>query len=301
MPLLRTAAGLLRLLRPLNFVLFLAGVALGALLAAGPEAFTGEALGRVLLAMASAALVGGAANAVNDVYDLAIDRVNRPNRPLPSGLVAPRAAWGLWAALTGLGVLLGALVSLGHGVIAAGTAALLWAYSARLKGTPGWGNLAVAAVLGLAVLYGGLAPGTPPGGAAWLGVAFAFLTTLARELVKDIEDATGDAAGGAKTLAVRWGRRPVAVLALAVAAVTLAALPAPAFVGLGAAFLGFVLPAAACLLGAVWALLAADAEAAGEAVGDGQAAWRVGAARASAWLKGAMVLGVAALALARFG
>jgi geranylgeranylglycerol-phosphate geranylgeranyltransferase len=296
MPSLRTAPGLLRLLRPLNFAMFLAGVALGAFLAGGPPAFSGDALGRVLLAMASAALVGGAANAVNDVYDLDIDRVNRPRRPLPAGVVPVRAAWGLWAVLSALGVLLGALVSPLHGGIALASAVLLWAYSARLKRTPGWGNLAVALVLGLSILYGSLVPGGAPG-AAWLGAAFAFLTTLAREAVKDIEDAAGDAVGGAGTLPLRWGRRRTAALALAVVAVTLFALPVPAFVGLGAAFLAFALPAAACLLGAAWALLAAGAEAAGE----DDAAWRRGAARASAGLKGAMILGVVALALARLG
>ncbi|MDX1419692.1 MAG: UbiA family prenyltransferase [Rubricoccaceae bacterium] len=296
MPLLRTAAALLRLLRPLNFALFLAGVALGALLAGGAAAFAGGVVGRVLLAMASAALIGGAANAVNDVYDLAIDRVNRPRRPLPSGLVSVRAAWALWAVLTGLGVVLGGLVSPLHGALAAGSAALLWAYSARLKRSPGWGNLAVAAVLGLAILYGGLAAHASPG-AAWLGAAFAFLTTLAREVVKDIEDAAGDAAEGARTLPLRWGRRPAAAFALVLIFVTLFALPVPAFAGLGTVFLALALPVAAALLGAAWALLAADAA----APTDADAVWRTGAARASAWLKGAMVVGVVALALARLG
>src|SRR5690606_21675322 len=296
MPILRTAGGLVRLLRPFNFVLFLAGVALGALLAAGPEAFAGSVRGRVLLAMASAALVGGDANAVNDVYDLAIDRVNRPSRPRPAGLVTPQAARALWAALTGPGALLGALVSPLHGGIAAGSAALLWAYSAQLKKSAGWGNLAVAVVLSLAILYGGLAVAAVPG-AAWLGAAFAFLTTLAREIAKDLEDAEGDAAGGARTLPLRWGRRPAAALALVVVFSTLFALPVPSFAVLGSAFLGFDLHAAACLLGAAWALLAADAEAASDA----DAAWRLGAARASAWLKAAMVFGVVALALARIG
>jgi geranylgeranylglycerol-phosphate geranylgeranyltransferase len=293
---LRTVIGLFRLLRPLNFLLFLAGVALGALLAIGLEAFTGAALVRVLLAMASAALIGGAANAINDVYDLSIDRVNRPSRPLPSGLVTSRAARLLWAVLTGLGVLLGSLVSPLHGGVAVASAALLWAYSARLKKSPGWGNLAVAVVLGLAILYGGLAVRTAPG-AAWLGAAFAFLTTLAREMAKDIEDTAGDAAGGARTLPLRWGQRPTARLVLAVVLVTLFALPVPAFAGLSVVFLGFVLPAAACLLGAAWALLVADAE----APSGTDAAWRLGAARASVWLKGAMAFGVVALALARLG
>jgi hypothetical protein len=69
----------------------------------------------------------------------------------------------------------------------------------------------------------------------------------------------------------------------------------PAFAGLGPAFLGFVLPAAACLVGAAWALLVADAEA--DAPDD--PAWQRGGTRASAWLKGAMALGIVALALAR--
>src|SRR5690606_24063677 len=206
------------------------------------------------------------------------------------------AAWALWAALTGLGVLLGALVSPLHGGIAAGSAALLWAYSAQLKKSAGWGNLAVAVVLSLAILYGGLAVAAVPG-AAWLGAAFAFLTTLAREIAKDLEDAAGDAAGGARTLPIRWGPRPAAALALVVAFATLFALPVPAFAGLDTIFLALVLPAAACLLGAAWALLVADAEAAGGA----DAAWPLGGARASGWLKGAMVLGVLALALARLG
>ena len=293
MPPFSAVPGLLRLLRPLNAALCLAGVALGALLAAGPEAFSGSSLGRVLLAMVSAAFVGGAGNAINDVYDLEIDQVNRPQRPLPSGRVTPRAARRLWRGLTALGVGLGLLVSPLHGGLAAGTAALLWAYSTRLKGSPGWGNLAIACVLGLAILYGGLVPGAGPG-AAWLGVAFASLTTLAREVVKDVEDTTGDAAAGARTLAVRWGPRRTSALALSVVAVTVLALPLPAVAGLGWAFLGFVLPAAACLLAAAWALLAASADAT-------DAAWRRGAERASVWLKGAMALGIVAFALARLG
>ena len=160
------------------------------------------------------------------------------------------------------------------------------------KTTPGLGNLTVAVVLGVAILYGGLAPGGAPG-VAWLGAAFAALTTLTREVVKDLEDAPGDAAAGAHTLPLRWGARTAAWGALGLIAVTLVTLPLPAAGGLGWAFLGFAVPAAGALLAAAWALLAVEAPG-GDAEG-----WRRGAARASAWLKGAMVLGVVALALAR--
>ena len=84
---------LLRLTRPLNVALFLAATALGGVLVRGGAAFEGEALGRLLLAMLSATLVGAGSMVVNDLYDVEIDRVNRPDRPLASGRVSRRTAW----------------------------------------------------------------------------------------------------------------------------------------------------------------------------------------------------------------
>ena len=282
------------MLRPLNMLLFFAGVALGAVLAAGSEAFAGSNGPRVAMTMLSAALIGGAANAINDVYDLAIDRINRPARPLPAERVTLQAARRLWAVLTVLGVLLGFVVSPLHGGIALGAAGLLWLYSARLKRTPGWGNVVVAFILFLAIGYGGLAARPTALGIVLIGATFAFLTTLAREGAKDIEDAVGDAAEGARTLPLVWGLRPTARAVLGVIGVTLLMLPVLPMLGLKEAFLGYALPAAFALLGAAWALLTAGGQAS-------DAIWYRGAARASGWLKAAMVFGVVALALARLG
>ena len=272
-----------RLVRPLNVVMFFAGVALGGLLAAGTDAFSG-AEGRALaFAMLSAALIGAGANAINDVFDLAIDRVNRPSRPLPSGELTVGAARSVWAAGSALGLGLGALVSWAHLAIAAGSVALLYGYSARLKRLPLAGNVAVALVLGLAILYGGLAVG-PATGALWLGAAFAFGSTLAREIAKDLEDVAGDAADGARTLPIVLGERAAVWIAASVAGATLAALPLGPAAGLGADFLALALPAAGLLLAATWALL-----------GDAP----MSAGRSSALFKGAMVAGIVGLAAAR--
>ncbi|MEL6610872.1 MAG: geranylgeranylglycerol-phosphate geranylgeranyltransferase [Bacteroidota bacterium] len=276
--------GIVQLLRPLNFVLFLAGVALGGVLGAGAEAFEG-ASGRALVwAMASAACLGGAANAINDVYDLAIDRVNRPGRPLPSGAVSVRSATAVALTLAVLSVVLAAGVSRTHVLLAASTGGLLWLYSASLKRLPVVGNLAVSMVLGLALVYGGLAVGLSD--AVLVGAAFAFLTTWAREGAKDLEDVVGDAADGAQTLPLVTSPRTAAWVCLAVLAATLAVLPVPAFIpALGLPFLAFGLPAAGLLLAAAWHLLAPDPT--------------TTAGQASALLKAAMVAGVVALALAR--
>lgn len=275
--------GGVRLIRPLNAVMFLAGVALGGLLGGGVEAFADDSLRALLLAMGSAALIGAGANAINDVFDVAIDRVNRPDRPLPSGAVSVGVARGLWFGLSLIGVGLGALVSPLHLGIGIGAVGLLYGYSAWLKRVPLAGNLAVATILGVAILYGGLAVG-PAGGALWLGAGFAFGSTLAREVTKDIEDMVGDAAENARTIPLVAGPWVAAGLVLFVIGGTLAALPFGLPV-LGSDFLALALPAAALLVAAAWALLSAHREALPQQAG-----------RASDWLKGAMVAGILALA-----
>ncbi len=284
--------GLVRLARPLNVVMFFAGVALGGLLAAGPEAFVGSEGRALALAMASAAFIGAGANAINDVFDLEIDRVNRPDRPLPSGMVSVRAARAFWGLASGVGVVLSAFLSPLHIVIAVGSVALLYGYSARLKRTALLGNLAVAAVLGLAILYGGLAVAPTGEPAAWsvplLGAAFAFGSTLAREVAKDIEDAVGDATGGARTLPLVAGPRVAVWVAAGAIGATLASFPLALGAGLGADFFALGLPAAGLLLAAAWALLGAP-----------NAVLRRRAGTASGLLKAAMVAGILALAVAR--
>ncbi len=300
LPLKKHLGGLVRLTRPLNAVMFFAGVALGGVLAAGEGAWAEGNAARLGLAMLSAALVGAGANAVNDVFDLEIDRVNRPARPLPSGAVSVGAARRLWAACSALGVGLSAWLSGVHLGIAAASVLLLWGYSRWLKRRPLVGNLAIALVLGLAIVYGGLAvtplggagPGAPGlGGAGWaaslLGAAFAFGSTLAREIAKDIEDAEGDAVEGARTLPLVLPRAAVWLAALAIGG-TLALFPLALPVGLGADFFALALPAAGLLLAAAWYLLAAPA--AGRARQAGAA---------SGCLKAAMIAGILALAGAR--
>ncbi len=275
---------LVRLVRPLNVVMFFVGVALGGVLGADADAFSGDQ-GRVLvIAMWSAALIGAGANAINDVFDLAIDRVNRPGRPLPSGAVSVGTARAVWIGSAFLGVGLSALLSPLHLGIALGAVGLLYAYSAWLKRVPLVGNLAVALILGVAILYGGLAVAPEGSGALWLGAAFAFGATFAREIAKDLEDVAGDAAEGARTLPLVAGHGVALGSALLVIGLTLAALPLGLPAELGSDFLAFALPAAVLLLAAAWALIG----------NKGELADRAG--RASGLLKAAMLAGMAALA-----
>ncbi len=281
---------LLRLTRPLNVILFLAATALGGVLVAGGDAFGVDALRALLLAMVSATLVGAGSNVINDLYDVEIDRVNKPDRPLAKGTVSARAAWGFWVLLSAGGVLFGAMVSPLHAAISAASVALLWGYSAKLKGTILLGNVAVAATIGLGVAFGGLAVGLARG-PLWAGVGLGALIVFAREIAKDVEDTEGDRAGGARTLPIVWGERRALGLSIAVLVLVLAAVPLAAEV-VGASFYVWGLPLATCVLTALWTL--ASAMASGEAL-------RAPSRRASGWMKGALVAGIVGLVLARLG
>ena len=281
----------LRLLRPGNLALSAAAVVLGGALAVGADVF-GAGLGALALAALSAACVGSGANAINDVYDIAIDRINRPGRPVSSGALSVASARRVWVVLSLIGVAAGAFVSPLLGAVAAASALLLWVFSARLKGTPGPGNLVVATVVAAGPLYGALAVGGPTS-AVWTAVALTFGVTLAREIAKDVEDVVGDEAGGARTLAVVWGACRAAWVSVAVTGATLAAAPLAAVWAVGSAFLLYGLFAAGCLLAAAWVLAVG--------AGLGRPGVRAAAARSRAWLKAAMVTGVAALLLARLG
>lgn len=266
-----------RLTRPLNAAISVAGVVVGAWLAVGAPALATPGVWRAALA---AALLGGGANALNDSLDVATDRVNRPGRPIPSGRATVRSARVLWGLLTAIALVLAASVSLWHLGVAGASAGLLAVYTRHLKPRVLVGNVAVAAVVAAAVAFGAraAAPGlTPPVVAA---VAFAFLLTLAREIVKDIEDADGDAASGLRTLPLVAGARVATFSAMAVVLLVLAALPVPSVaLGLGDTYLVVALGVALALAAALRALAAADA------------------ARASRALKGAMLLGLLALVL----
>jgi 4-hydroxybenzoate polyprenyltransferase len=107
--------------------------------------------------------------------------------------------------LFALGLSLGA--GLGSGLFAIAMAATLGlaAYDLVLRRVPLLGNLTVSGIGALALIYGGAAAGHAE--SALVPAGFAFLFHLGREILKDLEDVTGDAAAGAGSLALAWGPR----------------------------------------------------------------------------------------------
>ncbi len=270
-------ADLLRLIRLPNLLLAAAGVFAGGWIALGALHWT-PLLGWAAL---SGVALGAAGNALNDLQDADADAVNRPD-------ARPLAADRLSRGTAELCVFAGAIVGLAAAALVSGTLVaiavpafgVMVAYSPWLKrrGLPG--NLAVALVAGLPLVYGASAVGQPAAGlvpwtlAAWLH--------LVREIVKDLDDEPGDRMIGRRTLPIAIGRdraRGVAVR-LAVAFVPLS-LVLPWMTGYRAAYFGCAVLAQLAVVMAVLRLR------------------RGRLADASLMLKGAMTAGLVALVAGR--
>lgn len=224
----------LELTRPQNCVISGAAAVVGALVASG-----GELLPLMLFVFGAAAMICAGGNAVNDYCDRAIDAINRPSRPIPSGRIAPSQALGVGKYLLLVGVILALPLGLGCVALAVFNSLLLAVYSAWLKrwGLPG--NLAIAYLVGSTFLFGGLAVGRL--GLVGVLALMAALSTAGRELIKDIEDMRGDKRLGLRTFPLTHGPRAAAWLAAGFLASTSALAPLPYAMGLGRVYLVLVL------------------------------------------------------------
>lgn len=166
---------------------------------------------------------------INDYFDVDIDEVNKPNAMVVGKIISRRwaMAWHFMLSTTGLIFTFFALASyqqfylIGVNAVAV---LLLWLYSTHYKKSFLVGNLLIALLVSWSILivffskielqelFGThSAPQLRLFRFALLYAGFAFLSTLARELVKDVEDREGDRRYGCKTLPIVWGI-PVAKL-----------------------------------------------------------------------------------------
>ena len=163
--------------------------------------------------------MAAAGNVVNDIYDLEVDKVNRPDRPLPSGQITLRQA-KVWTVILILLSLLFSVFTVPYSFIGIWTVVLAalfalvgLAYAAKGKVMGIWGNFTVAISFAFGLFYGSLVTYLyiPP-------VIFVYFLTAAsvlqgREIIKGIEDIEGDALRDVQTIARKYGIRRAAILA----------------------------------------------------------------------------------------
>ena len=154
----------------------------------------------------STVLIAAAGYIINDYYDVKIDLINKPGRVVIGKQVARRYALLFHSVLSISGTATGFFLNWEIGVINFFSAFLLWWYSNELKRQPFIGNFVVALLTGLSVFLVMVLYKTYVATAVIYSI-FAFVMTLIREIVKDMEDLKGDDTFGCKTLPIIWGIR----------------------------------------------------------------------------------------------
>ena len=183
-------------------------------------------------------------NALNDILDVEIDKLNQPNRPLPSGDISLNNAKFLTAILMCFSLF--CLVYAGYisssiedGFENWAPSILIWLlaiflltnyesssnYSLKLKDRGLPGNFAISLSVGMVILFGaaGVFEPTEPRVLSLFFIGISY--NLAREIVKDIEDMEGDE--GRNTLAMRIGVEKARVLAWMILLLTMVSILAP--------------------------------------------------------------------------
>ncbi|MCU0415621.1 MAG: geranylgeranylglycerol-phosphate geranylgeranyltransferase [Cytophagaceae bacterium] len=143
---------------------------------------------------------------INDYYDVKIDLINKPGRVVLGRIIHRRLAIILHFTFNFLALFLAFWVDWKLSLMVAGVQVVLWYYANRLKRIALIGNTTIAILTGWTIyqwvwLY--------PSAADYLLLyaLFAFILSLIREIIKDMEDIRGDQQHGCKTLPIEIGIR----------------------------------------------------------------------------------------------
>ena len=210
--------GIIRLIRPINCIIMGLAVHVGAIVANQSLSFDNITLTRMAFGFVTGFTFLAAANTVNDYCDRKIDAVNEPNRPIPSGIVKPNEALGYAAVLSVTGFVTAFLTNIPSLTLAVIAWFLFTYYATKGKRTGILGNFIVSACVTIPFVYGSLiTKGLIDKALTPIVIVFAgmaFFSTVGREITKGIVDAEGDKLEGVRTVAVLYGSRKAAFLAL---------------------------------------------------------------------------------------
>ena len=174
--------GAIRIGRPINAVMVFFAAIIGGLLAGLP-------IERTIIPALSAALISMGAQAVNDYFDVEIDRDRRRRRPLVEGILSLKEAKVVWISYFLLGLILAILASIYHFLVALLATFLAYLYSSRIQAKKYIGNIVVSFLVALSIVYGGIGGNVSN---TVLPAIIIFLVNWGREIYKDITDGNVD-------------------------------------------------------------------------------------------------------------
>jgi geranylgeranylglycerol-phosphate geranylgeranyltransferase len=171
----------------------------------------------IILAGISGALTTAAGNVINDYFDIDIDKINKPDRVLPSGNLSSKEALYYYIALIMSALTISFFININAFLIVLIASALLFIYSYRVKKIPLLGNTLISFLTGLAFVYGSIAVNNF--NASLIPAVFAFLLNFIREIIKDMEDVEGDKKYGIRTYPVSSGFKKAKIIVVFITSV----------------------------------------------------------------------------------
>ncbi len=225
--------------RPLNSFLSGFAVVIGAIAAVSEtqllnsNGLSESQLVGIVLGYLATSLIAIGGYAINDVFDIEIDRINAPHRPLPSGLMTIGEAKRYSIILFIFGVALplfniysNFIINVQASFIALVGGVLLYLYAIYFKRSGFMGNIMIGLLTAIPFVYGGFLTRSP---AIVFPVIFAFLLIVGREVIKDIEDVHGDQLKDVQSVALKYGVKPARNLGYLILLLLIVVNPLPIF------------------------------------------------------------------------
>lgn len=151
--------------------------------------------------------ISSSALILNDYFDLEVDRINAPNRPLPAGIISPPEVIVLTIVATFLGLIASSIIS----IYALIVSIILWIiavlYNWKLKETGLLGNFMVSFSVAITFILGGIIVGNPWNKIVLTFSVMAFFIDLGEEIAADAMDIDGDKKRNSKSIAIKMGRK----------------------------------------------------------------------------------------------
>ena len=165
----------------------------------------------IILGVFTYIFLAASGNIINDVYDIEIDKINRPERPIPRGSISMKQAKELFFLYLIIGIILSLVntlilsLPLINLALAFFFGFIAWVYAKWGKKSGFFGNIIVGVSFSIGLVYGAYlnTPIIPPYIFYFFITAFSLL--VAREIIKGCEDIEGDKNHGVKTLAIKIG------------------------------------------------------------------------------------------------
>jgi len=187
------------IIRPLNILITFISVIVGGIIALKSNLIPQL----LLLAAISESLTFSAGNIINDIFDLEIDKINRPDRVLPKGDITKNLAGIIYLLFVLLAIYISYNINPLVFKIILITNIILFLYSFIIKKMILIDNVIVALIVGSAFVVASASVGNINAG--YIPFVFALLINFAREIVKDMEDIKGDSASGFKSFPSVFG------------------------------------------------------------------------------------------------